>query len=204
MVKIKTLSFAVVSAVILGGCSLFPAQNQTANDQARQAEKLAKIMEKGGQAVCTVKKVGTEENYTITVKGKNMKVSGIAMSENNKKGFMINDTLYTYIWEEGSKEGFKTKLPSDDEMKKNSEKYNPGNDSYQPEAVAKEYEDESKYNVNCKEGGVSDSEFAPPSDVKFIDPAALIPTIPASSNQIPTDYLKNIPSIPSGYEPPSE
>jgi hypothetical protein len=196
MIKKNSATFILVSSVILAGCSLLPAQNQTINDQAKQAEKLAKIMEKGGQAICSIKKVGTEESYTITVKGKNMKVSGIDMGEKSKKGFMITDTLYTYVWEDGSKEGFKTKLPSDEEMKKNSEKYNPGNDSYQPAAVAKEYEDETKYNVNCKEGGVSDSEFVPPADVKFLDPAALMPSIPSSPKLPNIPNIPNIPSIP--------
>lgn len=187
MIKKTSAAFVIAASIILAGCSLLPASTQTKDDQTKQAEKFAKIMERGGQAICTVKKVGTEESYTITVKGKNMKVSGITTGEKVEKGFMISDTLYTYVWDDESKEGFKTKLPSDEEMKKNSEKYNSGNDSYQPEAVAKEYEDETKYNVNCKEGGVSDSEFVPPADVKFLDPAALVPSIP---------NIPNIPSIP--------
>ncbi len=181
MVKIKTLSLALASAVILSGCSLFPAQNKSVNDQTKQTEKLAKILEKGGQAVCEISRVNSEEKYTITYKGKNMKVSGIAMGKTG--GFMIYDTLYTYIWEEGSKEGIKNKVTT-------------APNDYQPEAVAREYDDETKYNINCKEGGVSDSEFVPPTDVKFIDPAALMPSIPSSSNLPSIPNIPNIPSIP--------
>lgn len=188
MIKKTSAALVLVSSIILAGCSLLPASTQTKDDQAKQAEKLAKIMEKGGQAVCEISQVDTEEKYTITVKGKKMKMAGITMDQKGKVGYMINDTVYTYIWAEGTKEGFKTKISAEEVTPAKNQPIIAQND-YQPEKVASEYEDETKYKVNCKEGNVPESEFVPPSDVKFIDP---------------TDYLKNIPTLPADYNSPSE
>lgn len=183
--KYQKILSLVIGSAILSGCSLLPTTNtnktaQSTNEQVKQAEKLSKIMEKGGQATCTITKLDTKETYDITVKGKKMKVSGIAMGEGAKKGFMITDTFYTYVWDESSKQGFKSKIPTDVETKNTK-------DDYSADKVAQTYDDESKYNINCKEGGVNDSDFTPPADVKFMDPSSLVPS----------DYLKNIPTVPA-------
>lgn len=188
--KYQKILSLIIGSVILSGCSLFPAANpttQSTKDQVKQAEKLSQVLEKGGQAVCTITKSDTKETYTITVKGKKMKMSGVQMGEGAKKGYMINDTIYTYIWDESSKQGFKTKLPTEDETRQAQEDIKNTNSDYSADKVAKTYDDESKYSVNCKEGGVNDSEFVPPSEVKFVDPSATIPA----------DYLKNIPTVPA-------
>lgn len=188
--KYQKLFALVIGSAILSGCSLFPVANQatqSTKDQVKQAEKLAQVLEKGGQAVCTITKTDTKETYTITVKGKKMKMSGVQMGEGAKKGYMINDTIYTYIWDESSKQGFKTKLPTEEETKNAQDSVKNSDDDYSADKVAQTYDDEKMYTVNCKEGSVNESEFTPPADVKFVDPSAMIPA----------DYLKNIPSVPT-------
>ena len=45
---------------------------------------------------------------------------------------------------------------------------------YTSEDYAGSYEDESKYTVSCDIGKAADSEFTPPSTVKFSDPLEMI------------------------------
>lgn len=85
---------------------------------------------------------------------------------------MLNDTVYTYVWEEGQKSGFKMKNSTEEEIKKGEEKAKEFED-YDTSKTAMTYEDETKYKMDCASRSISDSEFVPPSDVKFIDPTEL-------------------------------
>ncbi len=177
----KKLAFILPAALFLSGCTLFPQTPITGTEQ-QKAEKLSQIISRGGQAKCLVTNLADNSSTQIIVSGKKMKFVGSDIGE-GQKGTMINDGTYSYIWNEGEKTGFKTKL----EIEK------PLQPSETPSAVAPidaaqqtaGYDDETKYKMDCTRGGVSDTDFAPPADVQFTDFSEMmkaIPTIPAKVN----------------------
>lgn len=183
----------VFMSIILSGCSLIPKKSSpieiSKKEEVKQAEKLAKIMERGGSASCTVTEVANKENITaMKISGKKMRVEGQGFGESQKKGFMINDGIYSYIWSEGENQGYKTKLPSEQEL--NDPKEETENiKTEQSEVKVDQYDDETRFKVECQEGKIADSEFLPPSTVKFIDPSEMMKGLPG----LPAGALDQLP-----------
>lgn len=186
MSKAKLLIPLAVS-IVLAGCT---NKNSTINitptsttaEKAAASIRLGKIIESGGNAACTIADLTSKTETQMFVSGKKMKIVGIsgASGEKASKGVFLNDGAYTYMWEEGKKEGYKYKVqptPSVTPEKSQIGETNPSSQDY-----AKSYEDESKYKIECKQGAATDADFTAPKDVKFIDP---------------TELMKNIPSIPA-------
>ena len=179
------LTFLLPAALIFSGCTLIPGKTTSITGTEQQkAEKLGQIIASGGQADCQVTNLTDNTSTQIIVSGKKMKFIGSDLG-GGKKGTMLNDTVYTYVWTEGEKEGFKTKL----EVEKPAE---PTEDSTQEENLdttkrAESYDDETKFKTDCTSRSISDSEFTPPADVKFTDFAEIMKGVP----QIPS-----IPSLP--------
>ena len=185
----RKVLLVVMASIIFSGCSLLPPKTETGetikNEEVKQAEKLAKIMERGGSASCTVTEVTNKENTTsMKISGKKMRVEGQGFGEGQKKGFMINDGIYSYIWSEGDNQGYKTKLPTEQEVKEVKEA-----EEEKTEVNVEEYDDETRFKVECKEGKVAESEFIPPSTVKFIDPSEMMKGLPG----LPAGALDQLP-----------
>jgi len=170
----KKLAFILPAALFLSGCTLFPQTPITGTEQ-QKAEKLSQIISSGGQANCKVTNLADKTSTQIIVSGKKMKLIGSDFGE-GKKGTMINDGVYSYVWTEGENTGFKTKLETETPTQ-------PSDTPAQTETVdtakqAESYEDETKYTMDCTRGGVADSDFTPPTDVNFTDFSEMLKTVP--------------------------
>jgi len=156
------LPVVLASAVLLAACK--PTGPITGTEE-QKAQKLAEIIAGGGAASCTIINLTDNSSVEMTVLGQKMKIVGTDFGQ-GKKGSMINDGVYTYVWEEGQASGFKTKNPTVEELQ--------GGEMTKPEAdtekTAMVYEDETKYKVDCAQGGVREGEFTPPASVTFISP----------------------------------
>ncbi len=176
-------------SILLAACG--PSQNISVNpatqnkaEQVKQASKLSDIIANGGNAACNITNLtDPKENTTMVISGKKMKISGGTIQD-GKKGFIINDGTYTYIWSEDSKEGFKMKNPEEDKTKDQEE--NKLIPVVSKDELVNDYEDESKFKVECQTNVVKDTDFVPPITVKFTDPTELMRAIP-SIPQIPTE-----------------
>lgn len=170
-------------AVILSGCSLLPSSKITGTNE-QKAEKLGQIMSRGGQADCKVTNLADNTTQQMTISGKKMKITGANFGD-GKMGTLINDTEYSYMWDDASKTGIKTRLAV--------ETPTPSVTGTRPEVTptsqTTEYEDETKYNVDCSTRVIQDSEFIPPADVKFTDLEQMMKAIPS---------MPPIPSMPEG------
>lgn len=189
----KILLVSLLS-IILSGCNLIPKKGEpvelTKKEEIKQAEKLAKIIERGGTADCKIVNLADSTKSTLMkISGKKMKIEGQEFGDNNSKGFMINDGVYSYIWSEGNPNGYKTKLPTEQEIKDLKEKTESVK-TEQSEIKVDQYDDETKFKVECKEGSVADSEFTPPATVKFIDPTEMMKGLPAG---IPAGVMDKLP-----------
>lgn len=178
----KNLALLLSVALFLSGCTLFSGQSTPiTGTEAQKAEKLAAILASGGQADCTITNLEDKSTTRMVVSGKKMKIVGSDFGE-GKKGTMINDSVYSYIWTEGEKTGIKTKLDPDVSPTPTVADRTDTSDTV---ASPETYEDETKYQTDCQRTSVPDSEFTPPADVIFTDLSEMmrsVPTIP----QIPS------------------
>lgn len=189
--KLNQIAPVIVTSIFLAGCTnsstkvTIDTSKQTSTENAKAALKIGQIIASGGQAVCTVKSLDQKTQSTkMTISGKKMKIEGVA-GEGMTNGVMINDGTYTYFYEDGAKVGFKMKNP--DQVETNKANSVPNDLQPNPDKYVSDYEDESKYQMECEQKTIPDSEFVPPTTITFTDPAAMM------NNQ-----LKNLPSIPTG------
>lgn len=180
------LSFLLPAALIFSGCTLIPVKTTSITGTEQQmTEKLGQIIARGGQADCQITNLANRTSTQIIVSGKNMKFVGSDLGD-GKNGTMLTDGVYTYVWTEGEKQGFKTKL----ETEKATEPTQtvPGTTGLDPSQKATSYDDETKFKTECTSRTIFESEFTPPADVKFSDFAEIMKGIP----QVPS-----VPTIPS-------
>ncbi len=174
------LVYLIPVSIFLSGCTLFPSNKITGNAQVK-AEKLAEIISRGGQASCIVNRLDDGSTTQMIISGKKMKILGSDFGD-GKKGTMINDGTYTYMWDDVTKTGIKTKI--------NEQSPTPSVTVTVPKVTSLAdqvtgYEDETKYSVDCTTGAVLDSEFVPPTDVEFTDLNQMmraLPTMPDIPN----------------------
>ncbi len=178
------LVFILPIALVLSGCSLSPSAPITGTN-TQKAEKLGQIISRGGQADCKITNLADSTSTQMTISGKKMKIVGSDLGE-GKKGTVINDNIYTYMWDEGTKTGIKTKVAAETPTPSVT-----GNipESVNPADQATGFEDETKYKVDCSTRIIQDSEFVPPADVKFTDLG---------------EMMKGLPSIPAMPSIPAE
>ncbi len=186
----KKLALVIPAALILSGCTLFPSKTSSiTGTEAQKAEKLGQIISSGGQADCLITNLTDKTTTQIIVSGKKMKFVGSDFG-GGKKGSMISDGVYTYVWTDGEKTGFKTKIePEVSPTPTVAGKPEGEVEVTNPSQAAETFEDETKFQTECVKRKISDSDFTPPADVKFTDFAELMKAVP----QIPS-----IPSLPGG------
>lgn len=168
----KTFPIILGSAILLAACK--PTSGPITGTTEQKAQKLGEIIASGGTAACTITNLSDKSTVNLTVSGKKMKIVGGVMQQ-GKKGSMMNDTVYTYVWEEGQTTGFKFKNPTTEETSQGQATTPQQVDTSKTATV---YEDETKYQVDCKQGVVNDSEFTPPAEVKFLDQAEMMKLSP--------------------------
>ncbi len=175
------LTALLVSSLVLAACT--PQAGPITGTEQQKAQKLAQIIESGGKADCKVTNLSDKSSTQIVISGKKMKIVGSDFGQ-GKKGTMINDGVFNYIWTEGEKTGFKTKLET--------ETPTPGKEakqSQQPQEqvdttkTAESFDDTTKYKMDCATRSINDSEFVPPTSVKFSDFADMLKGLPTAPAQ---------------------
>jgi hypothetical protein len=213
----------LVSSFVLAGCSgpLATIQSkipflgksadapQSAVGQALEAGKMSAMIATGKSGVCTITNRETGEATELFIKGKKMKFSGTSFGGPEEETLMypqptrvktvsyfLNDGEYTYVWEQNAKTGFKTKLPTEEEIKKMNEAL-PPTDSVDSMSVEEstpditQFESDDAYTINCDMKDVPDKELAPPTDVEFMD-----------FSQMSEDWAKSMPTGDEGNTMP--
>lgn len=190
MKKINSLFLLATSSLVLSACGVSGQGSevkQTKTEVAKEATKIGEILAKGGSASCQITSVEDKLSYNLAISGKKMRMTGMKVME-GKSGSMINDGEYIYIWEDGKTTGVKMKLPSEAEAQKAKEEASKLSGDYEAAKIANQYDDSSKFSLDCKEGKIEDSQFVAPSAIKFLDTSAMMPKV--------------IPSVPKGVDIP--
>lgn len=237
-----TLPALLVSSLVLAGCSgplatiqsKIPFLGKPADapqgtiGQVVEAGKMSAMIATGKSGVCTVSNRETGETTELFIKGKKMKFSGVSLGMPEAENLMyppqptkvktvsyfLNDSEYTYIWEQGAKTGIKSKLPTEEELKKMNDSLpspEPGDkmpaDNSAPDLS--KFESDDSYTINCNLKDLPDSEFMPPTDVEFMDFSQMTQdwaqSMPADveGSSMPGSSGMNLPEgmeLPEGFE----
>lgn len=218
-----TLSLLLASSLLLSGCagplatiqSKIPFLSKPADapqgtlSQVVEAGKMSAMIAAGKSGSCTIVNRESGESTELFIKGKKMKFSGVNLgmpeaetaqypqpTRTKAVSYFLNDGEYTYIWEQGAKNGFKTKLPTEEEIKKMNESLSTTDQTEQlPTDTSKpdlsQFEGSDEYTINCDLKDIADTEFAPPSEVEFMD-----------FSQMTQDWAKSMPTGKEGQSAP--
>lgn len=162
-----------VSAIVLAACNNQSTPEVQTQEQAMgEYEQMANLVATGKPVRCLM--TDTEKGHTMTylMKDKKVKMTDMMMSDTGETGAMLMDTEYMYTWSDQKKEGTKMKLNLED-LKESADQAQQDVPDLSNEEDRKAYE-EMGYTINCEEAQVSDSEFVPPTDVKFMDMSAMM------------------------------
>jgi hypothetical protein len=205
----KVVIAVVVVLLLAGGAYIYsrrPSPNltpaptdQSAVSKVSEAAQFATAMATGTPTVCVLSK----DNNTMTyhLKGKMMRTDytmtspdATASSPSPLLSHMINDTQFIYTWTDGQKQGAKFAVttpasPSDTATQPVTEPNKPATPTLGSEEDYNSLKD-SGYTINCQSGNVSDADFVPPTDVNFVDTAAMMRNIPSPGANGQIDYKK--------------
>lgn len=171
---IKTIIIAIVVLAVAGGGAYYVANNNKDEKQSDSSE--AQPQDSNVQSNSINGLLAQDKNLNCTfdfTDDSGYKSSGNLyfaskrvrgdFNSTDSKGetrysHMINDGKYQYFWEEGDDSGFKMNIDNIDSSEA------------QKDASKKETVDQNKeYNFDCSDWSVDESQFQPPSNVKFTD-----------------------------------
>lgn len=183
--KINKIIFtAIISLFLLTSCNL-PAKKQTKQPTSQKEEQKQGFSLKNalslGKSIKCVYKMNDEES-TIWIKGKKMRMEGGGLEEGGKGG-MINDGEWIYIWNDKDKKGMKYKISSLNELGEQTKQISQWKD------VDKwAMETEEKYKASCHPVVISDSKFSLPDGIEFQDLTAMFEKVQKMKKALPSAY----------------
>ena len=211
--KMLSVGIILTSSFVLAGCTMPGASSPTSSQAPAQtmteAAKFALAMQSGSPTKCTVTKDSNVMEYFIEGKKMRANTTTTVTDKTGKTittvGHMINETQMLYVWSDGQTSGTKMVIPSPV----------PSSAPTQAEATTKnsaptlgseaDYQNfqNQGYTINCQTTSVDATTFTPPSDVKFIDPTAMMRQVvaPGTANGVPSqaDIEKLKQQYSTGY-----
>lgn len=180
MNKLFYIPLLALFAFTLSACNLktTPTSNTDQGNLEEQSLKMAQIIESGASAKCVITDLEAQTSTDYYIMGNKMKVTSLGLQESSF-GTMINDGTYTYVWQDGQSTGFKSKLPTEEEiasMEKDLNDLQDRAEEYQTPSDLEEYDNNENYRVDCQKVKLTDADFTPPSDIQFIDPMEMVPS----------------------------
>jgi hypothetical protein len=185
---IISLALITSSALLLGGCTLFPSPNttapQTEKEVVNEAKQFTDAIKSGKPTYCKMTKGSDTMEYWV--KGKLFKMNSTTTTTDDKikktvttNSHTISDATYMYSWGDQMKQGFKMRIPTEEELQKMTE------DAKKYQDAAPKFEDETGYDklksdgytINCKNTDLTEADFVPPTEVSFVDPAEMMKAV---------------------------
>lgn len=212
MKKTNLIIIAVVVVLLLLGAWFFifnkksseTGQSATSATGSQKAEESAKsgikesllgLMEGAAGVKCSVEDANGK--YTVTAKGGKVRIDGMDFPdpknpEASQKGSMVNDSEWAYIW--NGKEGMKFNLKDMEQTSGQNTKSQEKASDWKDWAKGME---NSGAKYDCNPTVAADSDFAPPSDVKFQDLGELMKSLQQMQNNPGAPIDPNQFKVPS-------
>lgn len=139
--------------------------NKIVNNTENKLTSIKDLLGMGKEQKCTWSsdENGIKSSGNMLIKGNKFRqsVTNLAVGESETSMEVVTDGEWTYLWNPKTKEqGMKVKVT--DEQKADTQKLANGS-----------LDLGKQFNYNCSPASVSDSEFVPPAEVKFMDLEAL-------------------------------
>lgn len=152
----------MICVFVLSACGV---KDKLENKVENKKTSIKELLGLGKEQKCVWKgeNEGDKSNGTMLIKGNKFRQSVTSLNIGNSETSMeiISDGEWTYLWNPKTKEqGMKMKVTED--QKAETQKLANGSLD-----LGKEF------NYDCSPASVSDSDFVPPTDVKFMDLEAL-------------------------------
>jgi hypothetical protein len=167
---IKTIIIVVVALAVASGGAFYVANKN--DGQANQSgpsigenSSIKDLLASGENIQCTYSFTdddGNENTGTTYIADERLRGSFTLNNAENgiQTSNMLRDTDYQYVWNDGSNEGFKTKVEAID-----SEENQPAENTNEQEAI----DQDQKYDFDCSEWSVDETVFEVPANVEFTD-----------------------------------
>lgn len=147
-------------------------QNQTVGNAMSEAAQFAAAIASGQPTTCTLTKGTDVMKYHL--KGKLMAADITSTVEGQSSvSHMINDGSYLYMWSDGQTQGSKISLTQPSPSAADSTSSVP---QFEGESDYQNLESQG-YTIDCQATALADSVFTPPTDIKFVDPSAMMQEI---------------------------
>lgn len=180
MTKKIMLATTLTTALLVSGCTL-PFLNQaettptpapdSATSEETAARQIMAAMENGESLHCTASNQDQTAIYDYYLQGKRFRLDGTVTTETTQVYHAISDSEYLYSWSESQDKGFKMRVPTEEEIAEQQDKYQDymkNTPNFSSEEAIAQYEDEG-YNFNCTPTPVDESRFVPDASVEFQD-----------------------------------
>jgi PBP1b-binding outer membrane lipoprotein LpoB len=208
MSKKTSLILVAGAALFLSGCNALKSEtpaDTTAEVTPSAApgnfdgQQLMKAFEGGEALSCTMTNTAEGGQITFITKNKKHRSSTNTPESPGTVSHMINDGEYMYLWNSDQTTGFKSRIPTEAELKASQAKLETVREQapdFTDATVRQEYANQG-YSMNCVPTEVADSEFVPPTNIQFQDMSALM--------QKTLDSMpKNIEGMPKTMELPAD
>ncbi len=206
---LSSLSLAGCSLPFLGQKPATSTEPQNQVDQMANAAELSVMMSTGQAGTCVITNTEdqTQDSMQLAIKGKKFLMKGTNFSVSAKQpdqktqkiGYMLNDSEYTYIWEDQATTGMKMKeiepaSQQSPETQAETQDLGPAPRTADTNPL-NTFEANPKYRIECQIGDVPDEAFMPPATVNFMDlsqgrtnpgltnPAVMPQTLPQDTNE---------------------
>jgi hypothetical protein len=189
------------SFVFLAGCQSRTGLENTATTSPSPSTMTETTGSLEGESLMAAYQAGTPVNCTMTgpdgqtvtymSKNKKAKSTTTLPEKPGVMSYMINDSQYMYVWTSDTKTGFKSQMPSEEDIKNTQAQVQAMQDQlpdFSDATVQEEYTDKG-YSLKCDPGTISDAEFIPPTDIQFQDMSAMMQK---AMESLPA----NLPSMP--------
>ena len=173
--KKNTLIAIIALLVLVGGLTYLKTKSQSPKSPAtttnstkptQQAKtKISDWLKKKSSVVCTIENNG--QKTTIYIKGDKIRVDGMTTSTQNQKSYYIQDDKYAYIWTDGKPNG--TKYPLKSFLNDNEDDSETNTNAPQKFDLKEMEAAWEGMNYKCTPKNIPDSNFTPPSNIKFVD-----------------------------------
>lgn len=188
----KRLLFSslLIFVIFLVSCK-GPTSNQTNSDTstsiAEKAGGLAAAFLSGDSYRCKYNDAASKSSGEYLVKNKKYRVDGQEGVGGAKMSIILNDKGM-YMWDVSGKEGFFYPKTEEDKKADDSNKNNSSFDEYMDPSKL-----DQKEQINCQKAVIDDSQFEPPSNVKFQSFADIFSNLGSSPDS--TSIPDSIPGV---------
>ncbi len=179
MTRIQRFSIVPICALFLAGCSttpinpnpsptLIPVEDSTTS---MSADEIEAAYDNGEAVACTIQKGQDSQPIQAITQRNRVRMTHVNLGSGKTSGIVVSDGVVFYIWEEGSAIGFKSQIPSKEQLAVLLQKTDSLGMSIPNLSSSQSISTLSNegYSVDCVRTQIAEDTFVPASYVVYTD-----------------------------------